>query len=279
MGVRSGDGDAEPLARLDVGGAVESAEVGILGGREAAVGTLGPPEAELDELGEPGEPGELGGLGPRARHRHRQAPLAEAAEAAEAGAGAHAPGGHDHPGGVGGDEARVVDEAQQGRFHELGDAQRPLHDEHRDAGEAQRSLPGGHHPDVGAGQAGQILVEEGRLAVRQGGAVPQVVQIGRREAEVDQELEHLVQAGQDGVLPAERILPEEQLEHRRVGVPAGLPVRVGHGQLIQVGEKRSDQGIGRRGDADAPVAAPRPGGVVGVDGGGGVHRDDALLLL
>lgn len=39
---------------------------------------------------------------------------------------------------------------------------------------------------------------------------------------------------------AERVVPEEELEHGGLLVPPGPPVRVRHGELVQVGEQRGD---------------------------------------
>ena len=52
--------------------------------------------------------------------------------------------------------------------------------------------------------------------------------------EVLQELEALGQAGEDGELAVERILAEEEVKDGHVVDPAGLPVGVGHRDLIQV---------------------------------------------
>ena len=52
-----------------------------------------------------------------------------------------------------------------------------------------------------------------------------------------QELEALRQSGKDGELSVERILPEEEVEDSDVVNPAGLPVGVGHRDLVQVCRK------------------------------------------
>ena len=49
-----------------------------------------------------------------------------------------------------------------------------------------------------------------------------------------QELEAFGQAREDGELSLERILPEEEVEDGHVVHPAGLPVGVGHRDLVQV---------------------------------------------
>ncbi len=53
-----------------------------------------------------------------------------------------------------------------------------------------------------------------------------------------QELEALRQSGKDGELSVERILPEEEVEDGDVINPAGLPVGVGHRDLVQVCRKK-----------------------------------------
>lgn len=61
-----------------------------------------------------------------------------------------------------------------------------------------------------------------------------------REAEAPQEPQTVVQPGEQREAAAERVLPEEQLEHGRLLVPAGSPVRVRHCEVVQVGQERRD---------------------------------------
>lgn len=58
------------------------------------------------------------------------------------------------------------------------------------------------------------------------------------EAKAAQEQQTVVQSGEQREAAAERVVPEEELEHGGLLVPAGPPVRVGHGELVQVGEQR-----------------------------------------
>ena len=51
VGVCALDGNAEEFAGEDVAGAVEAANVAVLGGTEAAVGSLRSPQAELEQTG------------------------------------------------------------------------------------------------------------------------------------------------------------------------------------------------------------------------------------
>lgn len=60
------------------------------------------------------------------------------------------------------------------------------------------------------------------------------------EAKVAQEEKAVVQAGKQREAAVERIVSEEELEHGGLLVPAGAPVRVRHGELIQVRQQRRD---------------------------------------
>lgn len=56
--------------------------------------------------------------------------------------------------------------------------------------------------------------------------------------EAPQEQQAVVQSGEKREAAAERIVPEEELEHGGLLVPAGPPVRVRHGELVQIREQR-----------------------------------------
>lgn len=73
-----------------------------------------------------------------------------------------------------------------------------------------------------------------------------------REAKVAQEQQAVVQPGEQREAAAERVVPEEELEGGVLLVPAGPPVRVGHGELVQVGEQRRDA------LPDRPLHGPDP---------------------
>lgn len=60
------------------------------------------------------------------------------------------------------------------------------------------------------------------------------------EAKVAQEEQTVVQAGEQREAAVERIVPEEELEHGGLLVPTGAPVRVRHGELVQVRQQRRD---------------------------------------
>lgn len=49
-----------------------------------------------------------------------------------------------------------------------------------------------------------------------------------------------MQPGEQREAAAERVVPEEELEGGGLLVPPGPPVRVGHGELVHVGEQRRD---------------------------------------
>lgn len=65
-----------------------------------------------------------------------------------------------------------------------------------------------------------------------------------REAKAPQEEQTVVQAGEQREAAAERVLPEEELEDGGLLRPAGSPVRVGHGELVQVGQERRNPASG-----------------------------------
>lgn len=83
----------------------------------------------------------------------------------------------------------------------------------------------------------------------EGRTLSQVREVVRREFEVAEVAQDLVEAAEDRVLAPERILPKEQFKHGAVEVTVRLPEGVGHGDLVQVGEERSDKGVGRRFEA------------------------------
>lgn len=56
------------------------------------------------------------------------------------------------------------------------------------------------------------------------------------KAKAAQEQQAVVQTSEQREAAAERIVPEEELEHGGLLVPAGPPVRVRHGELVQVGQ-------------------------------------------
>lgn len=58
-----------------------------------------------------------------------------------------------------------------------------------------------------------------------------------REAEAPQEEQTVVQSAEQREAAAERVLPEEELEHGGLLGTAGPPVRVRHGELVQVGQE------------------------------------------
>lgn len=83
---------------------------------------------------------------------------------------------------------------------------------------------------------GLQVVEELGLDVGRHGAT-QILDVRVVELEVLDVLEALGEAAEDRELALERILAEEQVEHRLV-VLLVAPVRVAHRDLVQVGEQR-----------------------------------------
>lgn len=97
-----------------------------------------------------------------------------------------------------------------------------------------RALLDGLQRDAVGRQLRQIDEELVLDAVGQ--RAPQILDVVGRVAEVLQELQALVQAGKDGELAVERVLAKVQIEDAGVGGFARLPVRVRHGDLVQVYE-------------------------------------------
>lgn len=61
-----------------------------------------------------------------------------------------------------------------------------------------------------------------------------------REAKAAQEEQAVVQAGEEREAAAERVVSEEELEDGGLPVPAGAPVGVGHGELVEVRQQWRD---------------------------------------
>ena len=65
------------------------------------------------------------------------------------------------------------------------------------------------------------------------------------ELEVGYKFEYFVQAGEDGVGSPEWIFPKEEFKVGLSAVLIGLPVGVGHGDLVEIREEGGDQVVGR----------------------------------
>lgn len=61
-----------------------------------------------------------------------------------------------------------------------------------------------------------------------------------REAKAPQEEQAVVQPGEQREAAVERVVPEEELEHGGLLRSAGSPVRVRHGEVVQVGQEWRD---------------------------------------
>ena len=207
VGVRAADGDAEDLAGQDVRGGVAAADVGRPAGREGAVDALGPPQAEF---------------------QHRLA------------------AGRQHqPRGLGGDQRLEVDDVQKRGLQQLGLQQRPADPHQRLLGKDHR--PFRHGIDVAGRLERAEEVEKGRLEQR-----PAVVSAERRQvrhvrdakARILKVLDRRGQPCGDRVAAVKRAMPKGQMKDRFPVRRAGLPVAIGHRQLVQVGQQ------GQRGTVD-----------------------------
>ncbi len=83
--------------------------------------------------------------------------------------------------------------------------------------------------------ANRLYLKSNRRAVSQGNLLKESnARTTFGKAEVFQELQALRQSRKDRKLSAEGIFSEEQVEDGGVVSPAGLPVSVGHGDLVQI---------------------------------------------
>ena len=175
------------------GGAVAAADIGCSGTQNGGIRSLGPAGAEF---------------------QHRPAL-----------------GGTDHPVGLGGDEALMVDAQKQERLNQLGlDGRGPDRDD-RLLGEDRRSLR--HGPDVaGEAEIGQILQE---FLAEQVPAT-EIFNVLRVKMQVPDIPDNLLQTRRNGKAAAVGTLTEEHIEIADAVLVAPLKVAVAHGQLIEVAE-------------------------------------------
>ncbi len=200
------DGDAVELAGQHVRGGRAAADVRGARRRQPAVEALGAAQAELE---------------------HRLSP-----------------GGVADPGRLAGDQGLEVDDGQQRGLDQLGLQDRALHAQQGLVREDHGALGHGVDPTRKAHRA-QVR-EEGRLEQRlavAAGDRRQVRQVGGVEAQPLEELDRRLDATRDRVRAAERVAPEGQVEDRLALGLAGLPVAVGHGQLVQVREQRQRRAV------------------------------------
>ncbi len=188
------------LPRHHVRGAVAAARVGGPGRGEPAVDPLGPPQAELQD-------GIVAGRQPQARR-------------------------------LGGDQRLEVDQVEQGRLQELGDEQGAAHPHQRLLAEDHRPL--GHGVEVAAEAQGAEVIQEPRLEER-----PAVVALDPRQIVEVLVLEpqalHVFDGGLEpaghGEAAAERVLAEGEMEARPLLRRPRLPIAIGHGELVEIGEE------------------------------------------
>ena len=197
--VRALHRDSEHPAGENVGGGAAAADVGGPARGEGAVDALGAAQAEL----------------------HHRIALGRDTDA----------------GRLGRDQGLEVDDVEQRRLDELGGDDRSAHAHQGRRGKHDPSLV--HRVDVAlelevAQVVEEALVEE-KAPVRSGEG-SQVVEVFLHEVEVLQELLGPGQAAGHGEAAAEGVVAEVEMEDRLLAVRARLPVRVGHGQLIQVGQ-------------------------------------------
>ena len=141
-------------------------------------------------------------------------------------------------GGVGGHQRGVVHQHQHRRLQQLADAQGTFDADQRNARDHDAALV--HRVDlhVATVQRSQISPES---FVPSGELSSQDANVVRAEVVALSETKHFLQSGEDGELPREWMLAEEQIEHAELVLTLRLPVRVRHRDLIQVSQHRVHQ--------------------------------------
>jgi len=219
MGVGAPHRDAVPVAREHVGGGVRAAEVRGPAGGQAAIGSLGPAQPELEH-------GLVAGCDP-------------------------------HPGGLRGDQRREVDLVEQGRLHELALQQGALDPQQGLVGEDDAAL--GHRVEVAgepaAVEPGQKRRVEQRAAVVADEG-REVVQVRGGRLQAGEVVHGGAEAAGDRVAAPEGLLAKGQVEHRAPLRQPEPPVAVGHGELVQVGQEEEGGGRGGRGGVHARSIPP-----------------------
>ena len=227
--MRTKDGDAIDLARKQVGGRACAGDVGRAGNGEAAIGTLGTPQAKVRH-----------GVSLCRTHHARDL-------------GCH--------------EGLEVHEVEQGRLDELTVDERALDANHGLAREDHVTLGNGVDREVKVVVA--EVLKEGRLehgAAAGSRDAGQVVNVLVVKDEVLHQLGNLPHTAGNRVAAAKGVLAEEGIKRRLRVHKARLPKPLGHRELVEVGVERDIGWLGavreRHGDTsscvDAPAARPRP---------------------
>ncbi len=200
MGVRAADGNLEQPAGQHVAGRRAAADVGRAAGRDAAVDALCSSQPEL-------------------QHRLAGGGLADACR-------------------LGRDQRLKVYQRQQGRLQELALQQRTAHPQQRLVREADGSF--GQGVDIAREPQAAEVIEKRRLEERFViGSVEgrQKCHVLRRETELPAVVDHAGQSAGNAEAARKRMLAERELKDGFVGQPARLPVAIGHGELIEVGQQ------------------------------------------
>ena len=209
MGVGSSDGNAEESAGEYVRRRRTAADVGRPARPQRAVDPLCPAQAEL---------------------QHRFAAC-----------------GHDHPRGLRRHQRLKVDDVQQGGLEQLGLDQRPLNPKQRLVREDDRSL--GNAVEIASEAQLAEIVEKRRLKERPSVVAAKRGQIGEviaLKTQIRHKLHRRGQAGCDRKSAVEGMLAKEQVENSLVILFSGLPMAVGHRELIQIGQQAQRRSVGCR---------------------------------
>lgn len=85
------------------------------------------------------------------------------------------------------------------------------------------------------------------IAVRESGdGVLEIVNVARGESKVHEMLETFVETAKYGIFATEWVPSEEEFKHRWIFVAIALPVRIRHGDLIEICQQRGDERVRRR---------------------------------
>ena len=196
----SPDRNSKALPGKEIGRAVTAADIGGSTCREAAIASLRPPQTKFQY-----------GI---------------------------SSGGQTHPGRLGGYQRLKIEDIQQGGFQELALKDRPPYPQYRLVREDQRPLGETVHL-AGQLQPAQISQKVGleyRPAVVTGQA-PQIGDILGAESVSVQGFNDAGQPAGNGKTTPEGCAAEGEVEDGFPVLPPGLPIAIGHGQLVEIGQE------------------------------------------
>ena len=136
------------------------------------------------------------------------------------------------PGGLGGNQALVIDDVQNGGFHELGLHDRGNHLDHGFPGKHDASFRNG--VDASGETEGFQIVQ--KILIEDTEA-PQIGKLFFPEMQVFNIFNDLLKPGADGITGFHRVIPVKGVENNRF-VPVHIPeISLHHRQFIQIGHE------------------------------------------